>query len=147
MTETESNSEPTVAHDEPDNWAMLRDVAVLQVKLLVDGFRDLVLVPTSLVAGMLSLLGGSGGKPAPYFYRLLGLGKQSERWINLFGAAQHSSEGQRDARPLGGDIDDIVGNLEKFVVEEYHRGGVTRQAKDQIDHALERIQRRVRRKR
>ena len=33
--------------DHPDRWTLLRDLAVLQVKLLVDGFRDLVLVPAS----------------------------------------------------------------------------------------------------
>ena len=58
-------------HEEqnPDNWTLLRDVAVLQVKLLVDGLRDLVLVPASLIAGLISLLSASDGRPGPYFYR------------------------------------------------------------------------------
>ena len=29
-------------------WTLVRDVAVFQVKLLVDGLRDLMLVPASL---------------------------------------------------------------------------------------------------
>ncbi len=138
MTETPS---PDTAGNE--TWTLLRDIAVLQVKLVVDGFRDLLLVPASIVAGIISLASTSDGKPGPQFYRLLSVGKQSERWINLFGALENSPEGQRERRDfVGGDIDEIVGNLEKFVVDEYQRGGVTRQAKDQIDRALERIQRR-----
>ena len=127
---------------EPDTRTLLRDVAVLQVKLLADGLRDLVLLPLSLVAGIISLLSMSDGKPGPQFYRLLGIGKQSERWINLFGAASHSSEGMSQQQQfVGGDIDEIVGSLEKYVVEEYRSGGVTKQAKDQLDRAIETLQR------
>ncbi len=139
------NETPSPESTGPDTWTLLRDIAVLQVKLIVDGFRDLLLVPASLVAGLISLASTADGKPGPQFYRLLGVGKQSERWINLFGALQNSPESQHE-RPgfVSGDIDEIVGNLEKFVVDEYQRGGVTKQAKDQIDRALERIQRRRR---
>ncbi|MDJ0699549.1 MAG: hypothetical protein QNJ07_06795 [Woeseiaceae bacterium] len=132
---------PDIAGNE--TWTLLRDIAVLQVKLIVDGFRDLLLVPASIVAGIVSLANTSDGKPGPQFYRLLDAGKQSERWINLFGALDNSPERDRARRDfVGGDIDEIVGNLEKFVIDEYQRGGVTKQAKDQIDRALERIQRR-----
>ena len=41
-----------------DRWSLIRDVAVLQLKLIVDGLRDLVLVPASLVAGIISLVSG-----------------------------------------------------------------------------------------
>lgn len=141
------NEQPPNEEQQPDNWTLLRDVAVLQVKLLVDGLRDLVLVPASLIAGLISLLSASDGRPGPYFYRLLAVGKQSERWINLFGALRHSSEGRRAHRRLaGGDIDEIVGHLEKYVVEEYRRGGVTAQAKERIDKALESLQNRSRRR-
>ncbi len=137
---TETPSPDSAGHE---TWTLLRDIAVLQVKLIVDGFRDLLLVPASIVAGIISLASTSDGKPGPQFYRLLSVGKQSERWINLFGALDNSPERDRVRRDfVSGDIDEIVGNLEKFVVDEYQRGGVTRQAKDQIDRALERIQRR-----
>ncbi len=137
------NETPAPANAGPATWTLLRDIAVLQVKLIVDGFRDLLLVPASLVAGLISLATTTDGKPGRQFYELLAAGKQSERWINLFGALENSPEGRRERRDLvGGDIDEIVGNLERFVVDEYQRGGVTKQAKDQIDRALARIQRR-----
>ena len=37
------------------HWALFRDLAVLQVKLLVDGFRDLVLLPASIIAAIVSV--------------------------------------------------------------------------------------------
>ena len=66
----------------PDRWTLIRDLAVLQAKLIVDGFRDLLLVPASLVAGIWSLVSGDKDRPGPQFYQLISLGKQSER-INI----------------------------------------------------------------
>lgn len=135
----------TRAHErpsEPDSWTLIRDVGVLQVKLLVDGFRDLLLLPAALIAGLLSLAQTSNGKPGPQFYRLLALGKQSEHWINLFGAVSHSPEHCDDESRLGDvDIDDIVTRVETFVVDEYRRGNVTKQAKARLDKALGAMQR------
>ena len=109
--------------------------------------RDLVLVPASLVAGFLSLIGSRDGQPGPQFYRLLALGKQSESWINLFGAVRNSPEAMQQDRSFGDmDIDSLVGQVEKYLVDEYHRGGVTAHAKEQIDKALDAIQRRASRR-
>ena len=141
------NEEPKTDVGESATWSLLRDVAVLQVKLLVDGFRDLLLVPASLVAGFISLISSSDGQPGPQFYRLLAWGKQSEAWINLFGAVSRSPEAMSEERPFGDmDIDSLVGQVEKYVVDEYRRGGVTAHAKGQIDKALDAIQRRASRR-
>ena len=50
---------------ESERWTMLRDLAVLQGKLIVDGLRDLLLVPASLIAGLISILSSDNGKPGP----------------------------------------------------------------------------------
>ncbi len=124
------------------NWSLIRDLAVLQVKLIVDGFRDLVLLPISIVAAIVSLANGSNGVPGPQFYRLLVIGKQSERWIDLFGALRNAPAGvNRTEMPDVGNLDDIVSNVERFVVDEYQRGGVTAQAKSRIDAALKAMRR------
>lgn len=125
-----------------DHWTVMRDVGVLQIKLLVDGFRDLVLLPASLIAGFVSLVKTDKGKPGPHFYRLLGLGKQSEHWINLFGALRNSPERyDADVKFGAADFDDVVARVETFIVDEYKRGGVTRQAKERLDKALDALQR------
>ena len=125
-----------------ERWVLLRDLGVLQVKLIVDGLRDLVLVPLSLVAGVISLALSKDNRPGPQFYQLLAWGKQSEVWINLFGAVNNSPEKIEQSTPFGDqDIDDIVGRLESFVVDEVKRGGVTTQAKERLDKILDAVQR------
>ena len=125
-----------------ERWVLLRDLGVLQVKLIVDGLRDLVLVPLSLIAGVISLALSKDNRPGPQFYQLLAWGKQSEVWINLFGAVNNSPEKIEQSTPFGDqDIDDIVGRLESFVVDEVKRGGVTTQAKERLDKILDAVQR------
>ena len=128
-----------------DRRTLVRDIAILQVKLVVDGLRDFILVPVSLVAGIISLV-KSGDEPATEFYDLLKMGRRSERWINLFGAAERvHGPAIDDDQLLPEDIDALVSRVESFVVDEYKKGGVTKQAKDQVDKALNKLHKRARR--
>lgn len=125
------------ADDGPDNVTLVRDVLVFQFKLIVDGFRDLILVPTSLIVGIVSLLSGKDGKPGDQFYRLLGVGKQSERWIDLFSAIDNAPKGSVDeAQFADRSIDELIKTVENYVVEETKKGGVTQQAKEHLDTIL-----------
>jgi len=137
MTKESPKQEPS-----DERWILLRDLGVLQVKLIVDSLRDLVLVPASLIAGVISIATGKDGRPGLQFYHLLAWGKESELWINLFGAVKNSPEVIVEPRPFGDqDIDDIVGRLEGFVVDEVKRGGLTSQAKERLDKILDAVQR------
>lgn len=140
--EPEKIAEQTAA----DRWTLIRDVAVFQVKLVFDGFRDVVLLPISLIAGLVSLVKGAGGASSE-FYDLLKIGRRSERWINLFGAAEHyhGPPGEEDQFALD-DVDEMVSRVESFVVEEYRKGGVTAQAKERLDNALDRLHKKTRRR-
>ena len=137
MTSSEENSQA-------NRWALIRDIAAFQVKLLLDGFRDLLLVPVSLVTGVISLInfGKDGGRE---FYSLLQLGKRSETWINLFGAADRDRADRQSGSEL--DMDEVVSRVENFLVEEYKKGGVTTQAKERMDRALDSISKLARRQR
>jgi hypothetical protein len=127
----------------PPLWTLIRDIAVLQVKLVVDGLRDLILVPASLIAGIISLSKTKDGAPGTEFYKLVGVGKQSERWINLFGAYKNAPPEVTEENHFGdSDIDDIVSRVESFVVDEYKRGGVTAQARDRMNKAMDAMRRR-----
>jgi hypothetical protein len=121
----------------PDRWTLIRDILVLQLKLVVDGLRDFILVPVSLIIGIASLVKG-GDSPGSQFYELLRTGRRSERWINLFGAAErvYGPSIEEDRFPTE-DIDEMVSRVESFVVDEYSKGGVTQQAKNQLDRALD----------
>lgn len=136
------NETPQEATPQSDYWTLIRDVGVLQVKLLIDGFRDLVLLPASLIAGIISVANGRNGKPGPQFYQLIAVGKQSESWINLFGALKNAPVDVDSGVHFGtADIDDIVSRVETFVIDEYQRGGVTKQARDRLNKALDALQR------
>ncbi|MBT8088342.1 MAG: hypothetical protein KJO46_09910 [Gammaproteobacteria bacterium] len=137
------NQVPDTTPAPNERLVLIRDIAVLQAKLIVDGLRDLVLVPASIVAGILSLLSTENGKPGSHFYRLLGAGKQSERWIDLFGALRNAPADIEDVASFpDASMDDLVGRLESYVVEEHKRGGITSQAKEHFDRALDAINRR-----
>jgi len=122
---------------------LIRDIAVLQVKLVVDGLRDVILVPASLVAGIISVSKTKDGVPGTEFYRLIDAGRQSEHWINLFGAYKNAPPEVVERNHFGdADIDDIVSRVESFVVDEYKRGGVTAQARDRMHKAMDALRRR-----
>jgi hypothetical protein len=131
--------------DEPDTRSarqtLIRDAAVFQVKLVVDGLRDLLLVPVSIIGAIMSLIESRKGAMGPQFYDVLAYGKRSEKWIDLFSALR-----DRDTveLPDEGSLDEVVNRMETFVVDEYRRGGVTKQAKDRIDQALKSLQDRKR---
>ena len=112
----------------------MRDVAVFQAKLLVDGLRDLVLSPVSLVAGLVGLI-TDRKDPGRHFRRVLEFGAASEIWINLFG--RHTRE------DVGDDLDELFSRLEKRVIDQYEKGGITAQAKTAIDRSLDAIHNRI----
>lgn len=121
-------------------WDFLRDVAVLQLKLIVDGLRDLILVPASLVVALVSLMRG-GEETGREFYELLQYGKRTEEWIDLFGALEKRGLGTRPEKNLE-SIDEIADRIEAFIVHEYNKGGVTHKAKQRLDRALDALQKR-----
>ena len=126
----------------PDRWTLVRDIAVLQAKLIVDGLRDLLLVPASLVAGIVSLVTQEDGRPGSQFYHLLSVGKQSERWINLFGALGNAPSDLEHIEPFPeSDMDELVGKLESMVVNEENRDAVTRQARERLEKVMKVINR------
>jgi hypothetical protein len=66
---------------------VVHDTVVLQLKLIVDGFRDLLLLPVCLVAGISGLVLHQKN-PGRYLYRVLSYGRLSEKWIGLFDEAE-----------------------------------------------------------
>lgn len=126
-------------------WQLVRDLAVFQVKLIVDGLKDLVLSPVSLVAALAGLV-FDRRDPGRSFYELLRWGHGFDRWVNLFGASQRAlppaSEPQASGLATGSSdgLDAYVAKLERVLVEQYNRGGLTAKAKDALDQAIDRLQ-------
>ena len=113
---------------------LIRESAVLQLKLLADGLRDAALIPVSLLATLVGLVRG-GDEPDREYRKVIKLGRRSERWINLFG----------HQRPLGkshpaGSLDTILGQVEEVVIEQYKKGRTTTETRAAIREALDEVQ-------
>ncbi|WOF74846.1 hypothetical protein QMT40_002505 [Parvibaculaceae bacterium PLY_AMNH_Bact1] len=137
--EDESNTgiADVVPPDDVDRWTLMRDVTVFQGKLILDGLRDLLLSPISIAAALIGIIGG-GDRPGRQFYDLLYLGKRSEKWINLFGAASHVSPPAFDKEDSE-SVDALVDRLETVARRQYEKGGLTQNAKDAVDRALDAV--------
>lgn len=126
--------EPAPADDETVDVSksdLFRDAVVFQIKLIVDGIRDFVLIPVSLIATALSLL-RRGDRPGSEFYEVVAFGRRTESMINLFGAADRL---RRDEPEPGPDLDSFVDEVEAFVRREA-QGGRFEAARGRIERAL-----------
>jgi len=111
--------------------ALVREAAVLQFKLLVDGLRDAALIPLSLAAAAIGLARG-GADADREFRRVIKLGRRSERWINLFG---HQTPLHRDYP--GGSLDSLLDRVETVVMEQYAKGQSAAEASAAIREVLQ----------
>jgi len=109
---------------------LIRDVAVFQIKLFVDGLRDAILIPVSLLAALIGVL--RGGEDADREFRqVLQLGQRSEHWIGLFGRRGHF--GRSSSRR---SIDHLLERVENAVMEQYRKGKNTDEVRAAITAAL-----------
>ena len=95
---------------------VLRDLAVFQVKLIVDGLSDLVMIWISIGAAALDLLAPSGHK-GRRFYAAMRAAERFDRWLNLYSASETAAEnpeGLFGASRAGADS--LLGHLEKKVL-------------------------------
>ncbi len=109
------------APDEPRSTGvsksdLVRDAVVFQVKLVIDGIRDFILIPVSLVATLISLL-KSGDEAGREFYDVVAFGRDTEKKINLFSAAERIDvEEDKFDSP---DLDSLVDQVEGYMRKEY----------------------------
>jgi hypothetical protein len=119
---------------------LVRNTVVFQLKLMVDGFRDLVLLPVSLIATIIGLLRG-GDEPEREFQQVIQIGRQSEQWINLFG--NHDvAEGSNAIA----SIDSLFVKVEETLKQEYKTGGISERVQTEINKALQITQEKAKQK-
>lgn len=113
---------------------LIRNTVVFQLKLMADGFRDLVLLPVSLIATLIGLLRG-GDEPDREFNQVIQVGRDSEQWINLFG----NHDVPEDANSIA-SIDALFSKVEKTLKDQYQASGTSARAQAEIDEALQTVQ-------
>ena len=94
-------------------FRLLRDVLGFQLKLFLDGLRDILLSPISITAALVGAF-TDPKNPGKHFYRLLDVGYESDRWINLFN--KHTEDNVDRPSP-----DNFVRHAESIVLSEYKK--------------------------
>jgi len=95
---------------------VIRDTIVLQLKLIVDGLRDLMLMPVVLFAAIAGLI-LHREQPGRYIYRVLSYGKISEKWIGLFDEASKDTMEPVDLK--NNCLDEILKKTQNAIESKY----------------------------
>lgn len=123
---------------------LLRTVVVFQFKLFVDGIRDVILVPVSIIAAGLDFLSGAA-TASGNFASVMDMGRRSERYIDLFGERSNRVPDDEAPGPEAG-LDDLLSLVETRFKENYRKddpAGSAQQALESLRQAVKDARRRA----
>lgn len=135
MNDPSSNS-PHGDDESHGRWPFIRDVLVLQVKLLIGNLHNLVLVPATTAAAALDLIFKSGPHGSR-FYRVLEWGRRADEAIGLYDALDRHEERLKRTYT----VDSLVLRVEEAILREYEKGGTAASMKAAVDGVLDRLRR------
>jgi hypothetical protein len=98
----------------------LRDFGIFQLKLALDGLKDVVVFQVSIVAVLLDFIAGRGDRPR-LFYSVMRGSERFDAWLNLHGAIKRMDETGSDDGLFGASeagADTLLGQIERLA-----RGG------------------------
>lgn len=97
-----------------------RDFLIFQLKLFLDGVKDLVVFNLSIGAMVLDVIAGRGRRPR-LFYSVVRMSEKWDLWLNLHSAMDRLEEGEDSDGLFGASeagSDSLLGQIEKLA-----RGG------------------------
>lgn len=100
-----------------DRGVTLRDFLIFQMKLFLDGMKDLLAIWLSTGAIILDVIAGRGKRPR-LFYSVVRASEKFDRWINLHSVLEEMDAADSDDGLFGGSRagdGTFVGRLEKMV--------------------------------
>ncbi len=103
---------------DPMTKVSIRDFAIFQLKLLIDGLKDGAVFAMSFVAFGVDLVFRRHGRRR-WFYKMMRVSEKFDLWLNLHGAAERADEdpdGLFGTSKAGSDT--LLGQVEQLV-----RGG------------------------
>lgn len=77
----------TSSNETSRHRSVIRDLLVFQVKLWLEGFKDVVLVPISLGAALVDLVFRRSERKGT-LYSVMKMGKRFEQWVDLYAALE-----------------------------------------------------------
>ncbi len=131
-------SKITPEHHETDarrlsRLQLLINLGIFQLKLLMDGIRDILLVPIALGCGLFGIVFG-GNHPDRWFNQLLDYGRRSDRFINLFN--QHDNN-DVDSQPTS---DAMLAPYREKLVSQAHNSPLATKANALVDQITDKPQ-------
>jgi len=115
-------------------WRIVRDVAVLQLKLFIGNVHNLLLMPVCLFAAALDIL-FKNRRDEALLYKTLAWARHFEERIGLYSALH----GDPHNPPEKYSIDALIARVENAIKHDYERGGTTASMKAAADKALDRV--------
>ena len=108
-----------------NNRVLIRDLAIFQLKLFLDGLADLVVMQVALVAAVVDLV-FPGDRQGARFYWVMRTAERWDRWLSLYGAADSADigrDGLFGASAAGSDT--LLGKLEAYVTGRWEVDGTS----------------------
>jgi hypothetical protein len=87
---------------------LIKEVVLLQLKVLIGAARDLVFGPLAIVAALVDLLFLRQNEPR-YFNAVLRLGERSDRWIDVWSGGRDVESPKRE------NVDALIARVEEVV--------------------------------
>ena len=128
----DNTSDSDDAQIEISKSTLVRDALVFQLKLLIDGLRDLVLIPVSLIGTVVSLM-NPGKNAGTAVYDIVAVGRETEQQINLFEAADRVLPEAEQSQ--SSDLDNLVRDVEGYVRREFESERFSA-ARERLEKAL-----------
>jgi hypothetical protein len=101
---------------------LARDLIIFQVKLLLDGLKDLVLSPLSIMAVLWDLVPSRNAPRGRAFYQVLKIGERFDLWLNLYNPSSRERQDHEGLLEAGvHSADSLMGKLEQLAREEAGR--------------------------
>jgi hypothetical protein len=99
-----------------ERYVVFRDLAIFQVKLFLEGLKDIVVSQVSIGAAALDLLFPTGRR-GQRFYAVMRAAERFDNWLSLYSASQAAADNEDG---LFGESragsDSLLGKLEEIVV-------------------------------
>jgi len=143
MNDNENENENAVEEPQDTNperdprHVFLRDAVVFHGKLMLDGFRDVILFPVALITALVDLI-RPDDTPGRRFYDVLHFARETEQWIDLFEAADRAPATDRPRPNIDGPrLDEFIDDVEKKLRAGHEKGELSASAIEIVEQMLE----------
>jgi hypothetical protein len=114
---TQSTPHDAAFPEYESRWRLARDVGVFELKLALDGVKDLVIAPLALAAFIADLVMPRDSRGI-FLRAVIRIGERFEKWLNLYGLKRR--ENTRTILDEGGS--DVILDYVESRTRDLHRG-------------------------